>query len=155
MTRRGAPSKYNKQTPTTAGWLARDGKTDDEIAEALGISRSTLAEWKKKYPELSDALKENKEVIDRKVEDSLLKRATGYNYEKTEIEAAMQGNREVKKKKVIQMHVPPDPVSCFFWLKNRKPDVWRADMKSLDFDKAKGEINDLFNRMKEADAPST
>lgn len=152
---RGAPSKYDKQTATTAGWLARDGKTDDEIAEALGISRSTLAEWKKKHPELSDALKRNKDFIDRQVEDSLLKRATGYDYEKTEIEAAMQGNREVKKKKVTQMHVSPDPVSCFFWLKNRKPEQWRADLKSLDFDKMKGEVTDLFNQMKGADASSS
>ena len=155
MTRRGAPSKYDKQTAITAGWLARDGKTDEDIAAALVIVVSTLNEWKKKYPELSEALRRNKEFVDRQVEDSLLKRATGYNYEKTEIEAAMQGSREVKKKKVIQMHIPPDPVSCFFWLKNRKPDVWRADMKSLDFDKMKGEVTDLFNQMKGADASSS
>jgi len=156
--KRGAPSKYDpKNTPRLAGWLARDGKTDDEIAEALGIRRSTLAEWKKKYPELSDALRKNKDVVDRQVEDSLLKRAIGYDYEKTEIEAQMVGGKEVKKKKVTQMHVSPDPISCFFWLKNRKPDVWRADMKAMDFEKAKGEINQMFDQMKAeaAVAPST
>lgn len=147
--RRGAPSKYDpKNTPRLAGWLARDGKIDDEIADALGITRSTLAEWKKKYPELSDALRKNKDVVDRQVEDSLLKRAMGYDYEKTELEVHVVGDKEFKKKKVIQMHVSPDPVSCIFWLKNRKPDAWRADIKTLDFEKGKGEINQLFDQMK-------
>ena len=39
------------------GW-ARDGLTDDEIAHNMGISRSTLYEWKKKFPDISDTLKE-------------------------------------------------------------------------------------------------
>ncbi len=36
---------------------ARDGLTDDQIANNMGISRSTLSEWKKKFPDISDALK--------------------------------------------------------------------------------------------------
>jgi DNA invertase Pin-like site-specific DNA recombinase len=82
----GRPEKYDEQTPITAGWLARDGKTNDEIATALGISRSTLQEWIKKYPKLSDAIKTNKEVVDNRVVDALLKSCLGYDYEKTEIE---------------------------------------------------------------------
>ena len=39
-----------------SGW-ARDGLTDEEIAKKIGISRSTLSEWKKKYPDISDTLK--------------------------------------------------------------------------------------------------
>lgn len=144
----GRPSKYDNQSAITAGWLARDGKTDKEIAEALGISESTLNEWKKKYPEFSESLKKNKDIVDNQVEDSLLKRAVGYEYERTEIEAQMIGGKEVKKKKVIQMHVSPDPLSCFFWLKNRRPDKWRNDTRDINFDKAKGEINDLFESMR-------
>jgi len=156
----GAPSKYKGlETVRMVGWLARDGMTDKEIAVALGVSESTLNNWKKTHPELLESLKKNKEVVDRLVEDSLLKRALGYDYTKTEIEAQVvagkdgeEKQRKVTKKREITMHVSPDPVSCFFWLKNRRPDVWRNDVKMLDFDKQKGEINDLFNRMKEADA---
>ncbi len=61
------------------GW-ARDGLTDEQIAQNVGISRSTLNEWKIKYSDISDTLKRGKEVIDRKVENALLKRALGYKY---------------------------------------------------------------------------
>ncbi len=59
------------------GW-ARDGLIDEQIAKNMGISVSTLYEWKKKYPEISDALKKGKEVVDREVENALFKRAIGY-----------------------------------------------------------------------------
>lgn len=61
------------------GW-ARDGLTDKQIAHNMGISRSTLNEWKNKYPDISDTLKKGKEVVDRMVENALLKRALGYTY---------------------------------------------------------------------------
>ena len=60
-----------------SGW-ARDGLTDEEIAKNIGISRSTLSEWKKKYPDISDTLKKGKEIVDKEVEESLLKKAKGY-----------------------------------------------------------------------------
>lgn len=61
------------------GW-ARDGLTDEQIAEKMGICRDTLIEWKKKYSDISDTLKRGKEVVDRQVENALLKRALGYSY---------------------------------------------------------------------------
>lgn len=61
------------------GW-ARDGLTDEQIAYNMDISRSTLNDWKKKYSDISDTLKRGKEVVDRQVENALLKRALGYEF---------------------------------------------------------------------------
>nr|WP_315527522.1 helix-turn-helix domain-containing protein [Carnobacterium maltaromaticum] len=61
------------------GW-ARDGLTDEQIAHNIGIQRTTLYDWKNKYPDISDTLKKGKEVIDRQVENALLKRALGFVY---------------------------------------------------------------------------
>lgn len=61
------------------GW-ARDGLTDEQIASNMGISRSTLNEWKSKYPDILDTLKRGKEIVDIQVENALLKRALGYSY---------------------------------------------------------------------------
>lgn len=58
------------------GW-ARDGLTDKQIAYNMGISRSTLNVWRKQFPDLSDTISKGKEVVDREVENSLLKRALG------------------------------------------------------------------------------
>lgn len=61
------------------GW-ARDGLTDEQIANNMGIRRETLYDWKKKYPNISNALKKGKEVVNIEVENALLKRALGYEY---------------------------------------------------------------------------
>ena len=77
------------------GW-ARDGLTDEQIAHNMGISTTTLYEWKKKYPEIADTLKKTKEVVDREVENALFKKAC-------------EG----------------DTTAMIFWLKNRRPYDWR------------------------------
>lgn len=61
------------------GW-ARDGLTEEQIAANMGIGYSTLQSWKTKYQDIQDTLKKGKEIIDRKVENALLKRALGYSY---------------------------------------------------------------------------
>lgn len=61
------------------GW-ARDGLTDEQIAHNMGIAASTLYDWKKRYPEISEPLKRGKAVVDRLVENALLKRALGFSY---------------------------------------------------------------------------
>ncbi|OFI46743.1 hypothetical protein BG262_02795 [Floricoccus penangensis] len=66
------------------GW-ARDGLTDEQIAHNMGISRATLNNWKVKHVDILDTLKRGKEVIDRQVENALLKRAFGYDYTERQV----------------------------------------------------------------------
>lgn len=103
------------------GW-ARDGLTDEQIAEKIGIVSSTLYVWKDKYSEISEALKKGKEVVDIQVENALLKRALGYDFQEERIETSAKDGA-----KVVQTikHVPADVVAQIFWLKNRRPDKWR------------------------------
>ena len=99
------------------GW-ARDGLSDEQIATNMGIATSTLYEYKNKYEEISEALKKGKEIVDIEVENALLKRAMGYTY--TEQVLTRDGDL-VEVEKVVQ----PDTTAQIFWLKNRKPAVWR------------------------------
>ncbi|WP_270499027.1 transposase [Blautia intestinalis] len=103
------------------GW-AREGLTDEQIAEKIGIHRDTLNEWKKKYPDISDTLKKGKEVVDLQVENALLKRALGYEYE--EISKKYESGTLTEKKVTIKQ-VIPDTTAQIFWLKNRRPDKWK------------------------------
>lgn len=99
------------------GW-ARDGLIDEQIAHNMGITTKTLYEWKNKYSEISEALKKGKEVIDRQVENALLKRALGYAYDETTYEDGVETKR-------VKKEVAPDTTAQIFWLKNRKPAEWR------------------------------
>lgn len=103
------------------GW-ARDGLTDEQIAHNMGIAYSTLREWRDSYSALSAALKRGKEVVDRMVENALLKRALGYEYE--EVSEKFEGG-VLTERKVTKKQVAPDTTAQIFWLKNRKAKDWR------------------------------
>jgi DNA-binding transcriptional regulator YiaG len=44
------PSKLTPITAATAETLAKLGLTDERLAQAVGVSRSTLSEWKRTDP---------------------------------------------------------------------------------------------------------
>ena len=102
--------------------LARDGLTDKQIAENIGVAYSTFRDWIKRFPALSAPLKRGKEVIDRQVENALLKRALGYEYVETTKELTDLGLTVTKQ---VTKQVAPDTTAQIFWLKNRKPKEWR------------------------------
>ena len=103
------------------GW-ARDGLTDEQIAGNIGINRSTLYDWKNKFPKISEALKKGKEVVDIQVENALLKRALGYEFQETRVEKSDKDGTKIIQ---ILKHIPADTTAQIFWLKNRRPDKWR------------------------------
>lgn len=115
------------------GW-ARDGLTDEQIAKNIGINRTTLYDWKKKEANIADALKKGKEVIDFEVENALLKRALGYEYEEETYENGIL-TKKVKKQ------VPPDTTAQIFWLKNRKKEQWREKVEVVKTDEDLQNIN--------------
>lgn len=77
------------------GW-ARNGLTNEQIASNMDIVVSTLWEWRKKSPKISNALKTGKDEADIQVENALYK-------------AALEGNT----------------TAMIFWLKNRRSKEWR------------------------------
>lgn len=118
------------------GW-ARSGLTDEQIAKNAGIGVRTLYEWKGKHSQIAQALKKGKEVVDLEVENALLKRALGYRY--TEItrepELDPETGKPIREKetgelrlcvtKTVEKEILPDTTAQIFWLKNRRPDLWR------------------------------
>lgn len=126
MTRKRSNGKYHEWITEEGllkieGW-ARDGLTDEQIAHNIGIATRTLYDWKNKYSHLSQSLKKGKEVIDRQVENALLKKALGYKYEEIKTEESEKDG--VKVTRTIK-EVVADTTAQIFWLKNRKPKEWR------------------------------
>jgi hypothetical protein len=116
---------------------ARNGLTDEQIALNMGIRASTLYEWKKKYSEISESLKRGKDIVDIEVENALLKRALGYAYVETKTEVS---KKDGKKVTTTIKEVIPDTTAQIFWLKNRRPDLWR-DKQQIEHS---GQINNPF-----------
>lgn len=93
------PSKYETHVATRfneiADWL-RNGASEKEIADRLGIAYSTFREYKNDFSAFSAVLQKTREQVDGDVENALLKNA-------------MEGNITAQ----------------IFWLKNRRPAKWR------------------------------
>ena len=107
------------------GW-ARDGLTDEQIAKNMGVSYSTLKDWKNKYSAISAALKKGKEVVDYEVENALLS-------------SALEGNTTAQ----------------IFWLKNRRPDKWRDKQKEETDKTALDKLDSILKEIKDDAERST
>lgn len=100
------------------GW-ARDGLTYEQIANNVGIDTSTLWDWRKKDPNISNALKKGREVVDFEVENALLKNA-------------MEGNVTAQ----------------IFWLKNRKKEQWREKIEYTADNLEVSKLDELLKEIK-------
>ena len=113
---------------------ARDGLTDEQIAKNMKINVATLYRYKQNYCEICEALKKGKDVVDIEVENSLLKRARGCTVVEETQELMINpdtGKRELITTKKVIKEIPPDTTAQIFWLKNRRPDLWR-DKQSME-----------------------
>lgn len=132
------------------GW-ARDGLSEKQIAHNIGISQGTLIRWKKEYPKILHALKKNKEVADRIVENSLFKRANGFEYTETTEERIfnpLKNKFEMVVTKKVNKVVLPDTTAQIFWLKNKKPDVWQ-DRRQIESTEAIDKLDGILSGIKE------
>lgn len=116
-------------------WRA-DGAGLDEIAEKLGISRTTLFKYQDIHADFADALKKGKEIIDAEVENSLKKECIGYNYEETTTTTTAIINErtgeitDLKKveTKTFKKYARPSATAIAYYLNNRMPTVWKNRM---------------------------
>jgi len=143
MAKVGRKGKYEKWLTNEGllriqGW-ARDGLTDEQIAENMGIGRTALYEWRRKFPTIANALKDAQDVVDRQVENALHKAACGWEYDETTKEPGKDGKLVVTK--VVHKVVQPNPTAQIFWLKNRKRDTWRDKQENEIIGKDGGPIN--------------
>ncbi len=141
------------------GW-AREGLTDEQIAQNMGISRSTLNKWKSEHSDISDTLKKGKEIVDLQVENALLRKALGFKETVRKAikckEVEYDKGKRIREKEHIEyadeeVYVQPDTTAQIFWLKNRRPDKWKdkQDVQvsgALEAEQTK--LDDLIKQMR-------
>lgn len=141
MATAGRPTDYKPEYDEQAYKLCRLGAIDRDLADFFGVTEQTVNNWKNNHPTFFESIKESKADLDAKVERSLFERATGYSHPEDKI---MQNNGEPVIVPTMK-HYPPDPASMIFWLKNRKPAVWR-DKQEIEHS---GEIHAHFDPAEE------
>lgn len=119
----GRPPKYQAGYAPQARKLCLLGATDADLAAFFEVDERTINRWKKDHPSFCQSLKDGKEQADARVAESLYRRALGYEHEAVKIVAdAKSGHEHIVP--YVERY-PPDTTAAIFWLKNRRPDVWR------------------------------
>lgn len=131
----GRPSLYTPELAEQAKKLCVLGATDQEIADFFEIDVRTVYRWKADHDAFCQALKAGKEVADERVERSLYQKAIGYEQE--EVKIFMPASKEEPVYAPFRAKIQPDTTAAIFWLKNRRPDLWR-DAKDVNHGGQKG-----------------
>lgn len=137
---------------------ARDGLFDDQIAKNMGISEGTLYNYKNKYPQIREAFKKGKEVVDIEVENALFKKAIGYNVVVQKAfklkDIIYENGKKVSETERIEyaeeeVHVPADTTAQIFWLKNRKRKAWRDKVEYETNDDDLNKVKELLSKIEQ------
>lgn len=121
----GRPSKYKEEFAAQAAKLCVLGATDAQLADFFEVSVSTINLWKVQHKKFSESIKVPKDMADERVEQSLFRRAMGYEHDEMDIRVV--ANEVIQTP--IRKYYPPDSTAMIFWLKNRKAAEWREKIE--------------------------
>lgn len=124
----GQPTLYKEEYAAFAhNMCAILGATNKELAEVLGVSERTIANWIAAHPEFKTALSSGKLIADANVAAALYKTAVGYSHEDIDIRTVALGMNQGSEIVItpITKIVQPNPISIQWWLKNRRPADWK------------------------------
>jgi transcriptional regulator with XRE-family HTH domain len=131
---------------------ARDGLTEEQIAKNLGITRSTLSAYKLKNKDLVDAIKRGRAGIITEIENALVKRALGFNYDEVKTYHKHEDGKTVVYQEKTTRYLPPDVGACAILLKNKDRGNWSDNPQKLEIER---EILELHKKAQELKTWST
>lgn len=143
---RGRPSSYRSEYAAQAAKLCALGATDSQLADFFEVAVSTIALWKVQHKQFSDAIKVPKQEADERVEESLYRRACGYEHDEVDIRV-IEGQVVMTP---IRKYYPPDTAAMIFWLKNRRKAEWRDKIEQEITGKDGGPIQVVASPLDEA-----
>lgn len=160
----GRKSKYETVVKPRLDEIAemlKLGATDKEIAENLGINKGTFCEYKRRFSEFNEFIKENRKRPVTQIKAALFKRATGFEYVERKKESQFvtlpKETREsliaegfdvekieqplITKFTETTKYVVPDPASAMILLKHwAKDEGWTNDPQQLEIKKQELEL---------------
>lgn len=160
MAKRGRKSKYESEIKPHIEEIreaVKGGATLDEIANALGIAKSTLCKYKAEKKELADAFAHGRANIIIEIRAALLKKALGYEYqEKKQYIKKDEEGEAVTYTEITTKHQPPSETAGAMLLRNYDDD-WldrdsistRMRQQELELKKAIAEANNFDLDIKE------
>ena len=114
----------------------RTDMTEEQIAKTLGVDYSTFRNYKKKYPELQEALVKGQRELVIELKSSLIQKAKGFTY--TEKKVVKQNGKIVREEEYTRQALP-DVAALHLLLKNYSTD-WHDDPQMYELKKKAQEL---------------
>ncbi len=129
----GRTSDYEKKVrphlKDIEDWLTE--YTEGQIAQKLGVTAQSFSAYKKKYPELNEAVQNGTCKLKNVLKSALKKRALGYYYEESETKQTETDKGEETVTKCTRRYSHPDVGAIHLLLKNIDPEWHNDDIKTL------------------------
>lgn len=151
--------RYKKKDPELADALTRKDKwtanilpnlekipemavtmTQGQIADALGVSRSSWDNYKAAHPELAAALDKGREKLVQSLKDALREKALGFHYDETKTTQKKVGSNTQVTIEKYNRYSPPDIGAIHLLLKNNDPEWRNDDFETLQLKKKQVDI---------------
>lgn len=143
----GRPNKYfthiKPHLKQIAEWK-RNGATDEQVCEQLGVSKSVFYAAKTKYPEFSEALKNSRAAFVAELRGELAKLAFKHTLKTKKVYTKTEGGNAVTYQEVTEKEVDGDIAAIHLLLKNLDRDNWAENPQAMDIKKQELELKRLL-----------
>src|SRR5262245_40374254 len=124
----GRPTLYKPEFAEQAYDLCLMGATNQDLADCFEVSRSTIDKWLRREREFAQTVRRGRDLADAEVARALYSRAVGFSYQATKVLL----HRGEPVFVPVTVYQPPHVGAGMFWLRNRRPDLWRRDDRRDD-----------------------
>lgn len=144
----GRPNKYNTHIKPYLKQIAewkKNGATDQQVCEQLGVSQSVFYAAKAKYKEFSEILKNSRENFIADLRGELARLAFKHNLETVKVYSKTDENGQtVTYKEKTSKEVDGDIAAIHLLLKNLDRDNWADNPQGLEIKKRELELKKLI-----------
>lgn len=116
-----------------------ESMTEEQIAKRLGVGYRNFCEYKRKYPQLEQAIKKGRSNLVEDLRSVLIKKAKGFSYEEKKIITDSQG---YTRKETVQKYAQPDVAAINLLLKNYDKKNWSNDPQAMEIRKKELELRE-------------
>lgn len=143
MAKRGRKSVYDTlikpRFDEVLEWL-RNGATDRQIYENLGIKKDAFYKYKREKSEFSEILQKGRQSLVVQLRGALVKKALGFQYSEIKKYTKIENGKSVQYIEETKKNALPDVAAINLCLKNYDKENWSNDPRADEFKKQELEL---------------
>lgn len=143
----GRPSKYETHIKPFLKQIAewkKNGATDEQVCEQLGISKTTFYEAKNKFPEFAEILKNSRESFIADLRGELARLAFKHTLTTRKVYTKNENGSAVSYQEVTEKEIDGDIAAIHLLLKNLDRENWADNPQGLKIKQQELELKRLL-----------